>query len=970
MNNNPKSLEQTLLENHSKEPSDPQVIFSLAKFYLEANNSNKAISYLEKLVSIDSTEPELFNTLALLYKQSGNVEKAESTYLKAICSAPASYKIHYNYAVLLQEQGETEQAIKEYIKSLELYENFPECYYNLGNAYRTKQNLEKALFYYEKSIEKDKKKIDAWYNFGAVAERIPDYEKAMVAYTKVLEINPNHIEARWNRALLLLRFGNYEQGWKEFEWRLEKQNLKRSFPFPKWQGEEIRGKKLLIYDEQGFGDTLQFVRYLEFIKTTGTEIIFECRKELAPLFEEALDGVEVCIRGSRKWENDSADYHISLLSIPHLLNTTIETIPQNVPYIKVKPENSGKENGKLKIGFAWKGNADHPENANRSVHLSDMISVIKHKTAEYFSLQKECTEEEIWLLKENNVDSGILQCADFLDTARLIDTLDIVLTVDTAIAHLAGAMGIKVWILIASYSDFRWFIDRTDSPWYPTAKLFRQKTKGNWDTVFSELTEKIASLKTKEDENIHVLMRLQKLLDEMIKNPHNWIIYSELLPLMQENGRIDEAISLCSEYMKLYPDHPEANYYYAALHAKKKNYGKSYDYLLKAIALSEFNTVYYELLGFLCSETNVLSTKENIDKAESAYLKSEQFFRNSAGFYNNLGNLNYEKLNFEKSLRYFDKSLELDPNFASAHVNKGMIHLLKEEFEIGWDEFEWRKVQYQERKFLKPEWNGEIFEGMRLYVVSEQGLGDTIQFARFLPVLRERGVHVIFECHPAIGGLFDNDQFYDEIVFTESLHSDIVKEYDYFVYLLSIPKILQLINISDFSGDTPYIVEKPEFRSKWEQLLRFDGFERTGIVWGGNPDHKNDFRRSIDLNYFKSIVDDSGRKVISLQMGKRSEDLKEVEFGGRILETGNKIETFDDTAGIISNLDNLITVDTSVAHISGAMGKKTYLLLPYRPDWRWGIEKENSYWYGSVRILRQQSMGNWYPVFEELKSRL
>jgi hypothetical protein len=291
--------------------------------------------------------------------------------------------------------------------------------------------------------------------------------------------------------------GRYARGWAEHEWRWQY----RSFPAsprhtdsPSWRGDALAGRRLLTWAEQGLGDTLQFVRYTRLLAQRGANVVLEVQPELLRLMRESLPEVEVVARGTvpRRF-----DLQAPLLSLPHLLDTRVETIPADVPYLHAQPERVaawaqrlGEPDGRLRVGLAWAGSPSFQNDRQRSLPVRHLAHLAEIPGVEWFSLQKNPAEPPPLELSD-----WTTELVDFADTAALMMHLDLVISVDTAVAHLAGALARPVWVLLPHPPDWRWFLDRTDSPWYPTARLFRQPRSADWSTVMHDLTAELESLK-------------------------------------------------------------------------------------------------------------------------------------------------------------------------------------------------------------------------------------------------------------------------------------------------------------------------------------------------------------------------------------------------------------------------------------------------------------------------------------------
>jgi hypothetical protein len=319
------------------------------------------------------------------------------------------------------------------------------------------------------------------------------FDEALATYDRVAAIAPGHAEAQVNRALLLS--GDFENGWAAYEWRRKLPSwAERAFTQREWSGEDIAGQRLLLHAEQGFGDTIQFARYAALAAGRGIEVVLEVQPALAPLLG-GLFGLEVIAAG--RGPLPPFDRHCPLFSLPRLFATTPATIPSGAPYIVAPADRIAAwaprlPGDGLRVGLAWSGHSDNVRDHERSIPFARLAPLRAVPSARFVSLQKDIrvTDADDFRRCGNVVDLGG-DLRDFADTAAIIAQLDLVITVDTAVAHLAGAMGKPVWVLLPHVPDFRWLLDRATSPWYPSARLFRKGQTDSWDDVIAGVAEEL-----------------------------------------------------------------------------------------------------------------------------------------------------------------------------------------------------------------------------------------------------------------------------------------------------------------------------------------------------------------------------------------------------------------------------------------------------------------------------------------------
>jgi hypothetical protein len=323
------------------------------------------------------------------------------------------------------------------------------------------------------------------------------FDEAIACYRQTISLKPEFARAHWNYALLLLSLGEFQEGWKEFEWRLRLPDMRlaRDFPQPRWTGQDPRGKTILLFTEGGFGDAMHFIRYAPLVAARGATVLLECQAELLPLLSRVRGVSAVFARGERL---PAFDWQTPLQSLPLAFGTTMNTIPADVPYLSAPPQRIAQWATRLagdpsfKVGLAWAGSAEHDV---RSCPLATFAPLAAIPDVTFYGLQKGPQANQPVPPGLRLIQMGH-ELHDFADTAALVSNLDLVISVDTSVVHLAGGLGRPVWTLISGRPELRWLRDRTDSPWYPTMRLFRQPSRGDWDGVIRRVAAELAQLKS------------------------------------------------------------------------------------------------------------------------------------------------------------------------------------------------------------------------------------------------------------------------------------------------------------------------------------------------------------------------------------------------------------------------------------------------------------------------------------------
>ncbi|MFC1676782.1 tetratricopeptide repeat protein [Planctomycetota bacterium] len=446
---------------------------------------------------------------AFEHYQSGRVVQAEELFGQVLESEPNHAGVLHLLGVIAHDKADHDtavdllgRAIENYSQAIKHKPDYAEAYNNIAAALQGQGNYETSMENCGKAISLKGDYAQAYNTMGSILQNLGRYEEAIENYSKAIGLAPDYAEVHNNLGMGLLLKARFAQGWQEYEWRLKCAN--RVYPHhyqqPLWDGRPFAGKRILVHYEQGFGDSIQFVRYLPMIKQRGGTVIFEERKPLIKLFEN-FDGIDELIETSSSNKVDVAfDFYLPLLSAPMIFGTTLESVPSNVPYLKADPVKIEYWREKVKgddfkVGVVWAGLPSHKNDHNRSCRLEHFGPLSKMAGVKLYGLQKgEASREAEYLREEMEIVNLGEQLEDFADTAGAIENMDLIISVDTSVLHLAGAMGKCVWGLIPYGSEWRWMLERQDSPWYPGMKLFRQKKSGDWAAVFESVQQQLKTL--------------------------------------------------------------------------------------------------------------------------------------------------------------------------------------------------------------------------------------------------------------------------------------------------------------------------------------------------------------------------------------------------------------------------------------------------------------------------------------------
>lgn len=456
-----------------------------------------AVSSLERALAIRPDLAEAHNNLGLVLRQLGRPEEARGHYERAIALRPNYAEANSNLGVLLRQEGRLEESLACHKRVVNLSPNSAQAFDNLGNTLRDLGRLEESAVHHQRALTINPNFAKAHNNLGLTRRKQGKLGEARDSLNRALALEPESAEIRWNLALVDLLEGNYEAGWVGYESRHKRsENQPRSFPKPIWLGQPLHGDSILLHSEQGLGDSLQFLRYVPMVHAAGGTVILNVPGTLKRL-AEGLPGIELLTSDDELLP--PFNWHAPLMSLPLAFKTTLDTIPGDVPYLTV-PKGAAESamrqlwlRNKFRVGLVWSGNPKCSEDQIRSMSLASFGPVLDLEGCQFYSLQLGPAASQIGTAGAKIADmrSAI---DDFADTAALMAHLDLVITVDTSCAHLAGALGKATWVLLPCAPDWRWLLDREDSPWYPTMRLFRQSRFGEWGPVVDRIRDELIKL--------------------------------------------------------------------------------------------------------------------------------------------------------------------------------------------------------------------------------------------------------------------------------------------------------------------------------------------------------------------------------------------------------------------------------------------------------------------------------------------
>jgi len=488
--------------------SFPSVHFNISLCLIQKKNIDDAITYLKKCIEISPTYSKAYKQLGMLLNNYKRYEEAVVYFKKLLAINPESFDTLYILGRTLKNLDELEEASIYLKKAYDKKPHDMKITLELANTYNMMNENQESLDLYEKVLKRNPNLTHVKYNFGFTLKKMGHYKEAIKAYKEVLSQRNDYAKAHFSLGLIYLLLGNFDEGWKEYEWRWPayKENPIKFKDKPFWDGSSVAGKRILLRAEQGLGDTFQFIRYAKIVKKMGAYVIVQAQRPLATVLSLCKYIDKVIPRGKPV---PDFDCYAHLMSLPLLFKTRVDTIPDNVPYLQADPQLvqyweeklSGDKN--FKIGICWQGNKGYRTQALRhtvaakSMTLQQFEPLSKIPGVSLYSLQKTNGEEQ---LKETNFAVHTFgpdfdeSHGRFMDTFAIIKNLDLVISIDTSICHVAGGLGVPVWNLLPDPADWRWMLDSHKTPWYPNMKLFRQHEFGDWKGVIQRVAEELCTL--------------------------------------------------------------------------------------------------------------------------------------------------------------------------------------------------------------------------------------------------------------------------------------------------------------------------------------------------------------------------------------------------------------------------------------------------------------------------------------------
>ncbi len=937
-------------------------------------------SFREAVV-LDPDFIEAHYQLGNLLRETKRFAEAAAGYERALALNPDHHQAHNNLGAALGELDRYPEAIAHFRRAVELKPDYVEARSNLGNALKITGQLAEAEAECRRAIALAPAFAPAHLNLGLALQELGQFDEALACFRRASVGRGDYAKAVACEGLLLLLRGDFAAGWEKYEARWRIGDLPpRDFAQPQWRGEPLAGKTILLHAEQGFGDAIQFLRYAPLVAARGGTVTVEIQKPLVRLAAR-IPGITVVARGE-----SLPAFHVQcpLLSLPLALGTTLDSIPATTPYLSVAAEQLAQWRSRLcngfKVGIAWAGSAVHRNDRNRSIPLERLAPLLEIEGPRWFSLQ--VGERAADLAGRKGVINLAPELTDFGETAAAIAALDLVITADTAVAHLAGALGKPVWLMLPFVPDWRWLLGRADSPWYPSMRLFRQPRAGDWDAVVAAVRGALAQwvvapAHLRRDPGTRAEL---ETLVHAANAHHQAGRYAECVTALRRVLEIDssnasalhvlalsrhhlgdhaEAVALMRKAIALSPSSaPYLSDLGIMLHGDQ-HYEEALDATTRSLAIDPANPIAYNSLG---------ATLAALDRAEDAIAAYRRSLALRPDYHDASANLAIAQqmlLQLDDAADSYRRALGIKFDYVQAQCSSGMLALLRGDYINGFTQFEWRwrLKSMTPRDFKQPAWQGEPLAGKTILLHAEQGAGDTIQCLRFMPAVAARGGRLVLELPRHLARLATSLDGGGEII----TQGQILPPFDVRCAFMSLPRVLGT-TLDDLPGPMPYLKADADAVERWARRLAGTGSGlRVGIVWAGNPAHANDRRRSIAVERLGPLLEVAGVRFYSL--GERAADLAKLP-AGKMVDLAPELQDFAETAAVLTHLDLVIAVDTSIVHLAGALGRPCWVMLPFSPDWRWLLDRSDSPWYPSLRLYRQPRPTDWDSVIARVAGEL
>jgi len=890
-------------------------LFDQAILYADQNQINLAMQCYEQIIRMQPNHAIAYNNMGILFNKIRQYQKAEACFNRATQIDSSYANAWYNWGNTLNDQEKYEMAIEKYKMAISCRQTFAEAYNNMGDCLGKCNQSDQALIAFNKAIAINPTLVGTFFNLGNLYYQNSQYQQALQYFKHSIAIQPDYKDAHYHLSFTLLISGDYINGFKEYEWRLRRGPFTgEHFIQPFWDGSPAQNKTLFVYCEQGFGDNIHFCRYLSMIAGKVKRIIFGARTEQARLLKTIPKVDQVIAQGDKL---PPFDIHCSLLSLPYLFQTRAQTIPCNTPYLfpDILKQNSELNQtiekqscDMLRVGIVWGGNPENKNDKLRSIPLATMDRLFSIPGIRWFSFQKGLHAKAVKEYETQIVDLS-QYFNDFYDTALGLCQMDLLISVDTSVAHLAGALGIPFWLLIPPQPDWRWLLDRSDSPWYPTCLIFRKAIDNDdWLDVVNQVHDALQSIISRKP------------------NANANANFNEGL-VHYQSGNAQMATVSFQRVLSLYPISWEAEHNLLGIFAAQGNRHNAILYGQRVCRRNPQNVQAWQHLGKQYAHC------EQIDTAIKCLRHAQKY----SGF-----------------------------NNARINYDLGQLLLHNGQWQEGLQLYEFRRhcdFLPERRKYDLPHWDGQPFKNKTILLYSEFQGKSFIMYLRFAPLLKELGGTVVLETTPGMYRLAMSSLRVDRIFYyPDNQDSESVDTFDIQAPLESLPFLLNLSREA-MTHDKPYLQPAKNYIPLASFIHSCALNLKVGISWFSEPaEIKNYFHL---LTQLMPIFQLSYLSFFHIGYYSLS-SIESINMPDNLIDLSRFLDDSHDLATAIDQMDIILSFDNLVGHIAGAMSKTVFMVLPKLPNWYWQMHINQSDCYPSMTLFREAELFDWHTISRAL----
>lgn len=1092
-------IEETLTENS----------LQVGTLMLESGNFNNALRAFDQVLENDPNNAAAWCNRGSAQAALGLIAGAVNSFSRSIAINPNIEAAYNNLCLALSELGRFDEAFFSIKQGMKHFPSSLPLQLAAATVFHRAGDLNAARIRYEAILEEYPGDTNTRIGLSLALQDLGDLDTAELHLREILSAQSQHANARLCLAFLELMQSKFTRGWRDYEARFATAEAPLLLPkLPLWNGESLTGRRILITGEQGLGDEIMFSSCITDLVGRANQIEVWSHAKLVSLLQRSFPFTHVEERtdanAKAAAETSPFDFQIPIGSLPRLLRASSESFPMHSGYLRADPHKCAAWRDRLanlgsnpKIGISWRGGLYKTRRALRSIPIVEFSSLLDVPDIHFISLQHDASSEEMTEFKKRH--NGIFHCfpdqvSDYDELAALMMNLDLIVSVQGSIVHLAGALGRPTWALISACPEWRYGSTGEGMLWYPSVRLFRQQNVGEWkptlDAVRRELGStlmrgstchamdptfdtavliqsasiafaagNLATARTAFERALELEPACSAALDglEQLHRQHQqpdsrrlaalWlaaVCAQPELPVLHVGlaharlrlhdfnaarhcaeaalridhtcaaahivmGRVhlaksehDEALDCFRLATHFDPSNAAGHCGYGTVLNATANYHSAISSFRRAITLEPELGEAYRGLALALDKLQrfeeaelVYETALAIDPQDAAARINLGLIRRNQGRYEaalallipaveqspksvdalcNLALVRQDLGQLDSSIDLFSRALELAPQDPELHVNRALTYLLKGDFDAGWPEYEWR-AQLREkspRSLNVARWNGEKAPAMRILVYGEQGLGDEIMFASCVPDLIAEGHELVIECDSRLAPLFARS-FSGALVHSRNGADDAnrissAEHVDRQIPIGSLPGFFRR-SVADFPCHNGYLTADLANVERWHtRLSELGPGLKVGISWRGGARSTRSHLRSVNLPQLAPLLTVPGTHFVSIQYGDSAGDIAILKdkLDITVHEFADALADYDQTAALCCALDLVISVQTAIVHLCGALGKPVWAMIPFAPEWRYMRDTDILPWYPTLRLFRQPSPGNWHYVTSQI----